>query len=336
MSSKKGKGPRWGPKFSIQLKNEFEKLHKEDPPKNKHKVHPLINTPSFRDGLFPMFKAQGFDKAAFNRNYRTAISQFSEELKMSGARARNIFDDKMDSEGEEDEEDENDEEDKNVKANASVVKKGKQKDMTGIEEKMSLLGIVSGKVTNDDIAIPNVRVINFHNSEARILVGVPLLVDPKTVKITLGSDLKSIRVDYPVSKKWMDGNSLYKTYVGVDKVCWVSKTMAGQYDAPERKSRKTFGMTITSPFRIGKYKQEIISLQRDKKEKQMKKKEQKKLEEEIRQLGGWINNDLPSDRHKDWKTKKQKLTEVKTHLEEIKTRKHYMIELHIVSLDKDV
>ena len=255
---------------------------------------------------------------------------------MSGARARNIFDDKMDSEGEEDEEDENDEEDKNVKANASVVKKGKQKDMTGIEEKMSLLGIVSGKVTNDDIAIPNVRVINFHNSEARILVGVPLLVDPKTVKITLGSDLKSIRVDYPVSKKWMDGNSLYKTYVGVDKVCWVSKTMAGQYDTPERESRKKFCMTITTPFRIGKYKQEIISLQRDKKEKQMKKKEQKKLEEEIRQLGGWINNDLPSDRHKDWKTKKQKLTEVKTHLEEIKTRKHYMIELHIVSLDKDV
>jgi hypothetical protein len=327
MSSKKNSGPRWGPKYAIQLKKEFEKVQLEDPPQNQKKAHPLIITPAFRDKVYKtMFEAQGFKKDLFNKNYRATLRSFDEELKMSGARSRNILDDKMDIEGEEDKEDE---EDENVKANASVVKKG-GKDMQGIEEKMSLLGMPSGKMT--DVAIPNARVINQHSSEARILVGVPLLMDPKKVKFTLGSDLKSIRVDYPITKKWLNGNSLYKTYDSLDKLSWLS-AMAEQHNTPER---KTFCMTITTPFRIGKYKQEILVLQRDKKIKQTIKKKIKKLEEEIKQMDGWNTNEQTRHMHRDWKIKKQELTEVNTRLEAINARKHYMIELHIVKLDSNV
>jgi hypothetical protein len=40
--------------------------------------------------------------------------------------------------------------------------------------------------------------------------------------------------------------------------------------------------------------------------------------------------------HRDWKIKKQELTEVNACLEAINARKHYMIELHIVKLDSNV
>ena len=331
MSSKKNSGPRWCPKYAIQLKKKFEKVHLQDPPANERQAHPLIKTSAFRDKLYQtMFEAQGFKKDLFRKNYQKTISSFQEDLKMSGARVRNIFDDKMeDIEGEEDEEDE---ENEKVKVNTSVVKKG-GKDMQGIEKKMSLLGMPSGTMTNDEVAIPNARVINQHSSEARILVGVPLLMDPKKVKFTLGSDLKSIRVDYPITKDWLNGKSLYKTYDSVDKICWLS-AMAGQHDTPERKS--SFCMTIATPFRIGKYKKEILVLQRDKKIKQTIKKRKKKLEEEIRQMNGWSTNEETRHMHRDWKIKKQELTEVDTHLEEINSRKYHKIELHIVKLGSNV
>jgi hypothetical protein len=333
MSSKKISGPRWGPNYAIQLKKEFEKVHLQDPPANERQAHPLIKTSAFRNKLYQtMFEAQGFKKDLFRKNYQKTISSFQEELKMSGARVRNIFDDKMDIEGEEDEEDEEDEENEKVKANTSMVKKG-GKDMQGIEKKMSLLGMPSGAMTNDNVAIPNARVINQHGSEARILVGVPLLMDPEKVKFTLGSDLKSIRVDYPITKDWWNGKSLYKNYDSVDKLSWLS-AMAEQHDTTERKS--SFCMTIATPFRIGKYEQEILVLQRNKKLKLKIKKEKKKLEDEMRLMDGWSTNEETRHMHRDWKIKTRELTEVNTHLEEINARKHYMVDLHIVKLGSNV
>ena len=95
-------------------------------------------------------------------------------------------------------------------------------------------------------------------------------------------------------------------------------------------------MTITAPFRIGKFEKEIICIQRDKKEKQIKKKEKDKLEQEITQMGGFSDSqELPSQYHKDFKNKKQELTEVKELLKEINKRKHHIIELHIFNLDRN-
>ena len=78
-------GPtRWGPKFAMQLKNEFEKVQLQDLPENCRQVHPLIKTSAFRDRLYQtIFEAQGIKQQTFRKHYRPAIMAFQDELKMS-------------------------------------------------------------------------------------------------------------------------------------------------------------------------------------------------------------------------------------------------------------
>ena len=83
MPSKKKDGPRWGPKYAMQLNNEFEKVHMQDPPENSRQVHPLIKTSAFRDRMQAIFEAQGFTQAIFRKHHRAAIMTFQDELKMS-------------------------------------------------------------------------------------------------------------------------------------------------------------------------------------------------------------------------------------------------------------